>query len=113
MDETADATGRLLGHFVVGKLDTEDTFLDILQRGRKTSGETIAYFVNSSLKGLYPSGAHDDRVLLLYSDAAAYMHKATDFSKFFIQNYGAPLVLPTGFIGLVNSCESPSVPSTG
>ncbi|XP_077528186.1 uncharacterized protein LOC144139806 [Haemaphysalis longicornis] len=86
VDETTDVTGRVLGHFVVGKLDAEEKttpFLVCSKELEKTSGETIARFVNSSLKLLYPSGAHDDRVLLLYTDAAAYMLKAGALLKVF------------------------------
>lgn len=55
----------------------------MLETTEKKSGDTIAYFVNSSLRVLYPSGYHDDRVLLLYTDAAAYMQKAAALPKVF------------------------------
>ncbi|KAH6933145.1 hypothetical protein HPB50_012496 [Hyalomma asiaticum] len=70
----------------VGKLDAKEKttpFLVCSKQLEKTSGDTIAYFVNSSLRVLYPSGSHDDRVLLLYTDAAAYMLKDGALLKVF------------------------------
>lgn len=36
----------------------------------------MAYFVSSALKVLYPFGADNDQVRLLYTDATAYTDKA-------------------------------------
>lgn len=41
----------------------------------RTNGESMAYFVNASQKVLYPAQVKDAKVLLPYTDAAAYMFK--------------------------------------
>ncbi|CAN7938884.1 unnamed protein product, partial [Ixodes hexagonus] len=86
VDETTDATGRFVAHLVVGKLVPDERttpFLVCSKTLERTNGETVAYFVNASLKVLYPTGLEDSRVLLLYTDAAAYMHKAALLLKAF------------------------------
>ncbi|CAN8004528.1 unnamed protein product [Ixodes hexagonus] len=49
----------------------------------RTNGESIAYFVNESLKVLYPAGVENAKVLLLHTDAAASMHEAAHLLKTF------------------------------
>ncbi|CAN7989403.1 unnamed protein product, partial [Ixodes hexagonus] len=86
VDETTDATGRFVTHLVVGKLVADERttpFLVCSKTLERTNGETVAYFVNASLKVLYPTGLEDSRVLLLYTDAAAYMLKAALLLKAF------------------------------
>lgn len=86
VDETTDANGRYIANMVIGKLESEKPtrpFLIASKPLEKTNGDTVAYFVNTSLKILYPSGADDEKVLLLYTDAAAYMHRAATLLKVF------------------------------
>ncbi|KAM7289043.1 hypothetical protein ISCGN_029180, partial [Ixodes scapularis] len=86
VDETTDATGRFVAHLVVGKLVADERTTPSLVCSKtleRTNGETVAYFVNTSLKVLYPTGVEDSRVLLIFTDAAAYMHKAALLLKAF------------------------------
>ncbi|XP_042144422.1 uncharacterized protein LOC121834734 [Ixodes scapularis] len=67
VDETTDATGRFVAHIMVGKLIADERttpFLVCCKTLERTNGETVAYFVNTSLKVLYPTGVEDSRVLL-------------------------------------------------
>jgi hypothetical protein len=42
--------------------------------------------VNDRLKMLWPTGVHEKKVLILYSDSAAYMQKAANALKIFYLN---------------------------
>ncbi|KAH7949360.1 hypothetical protein HPB49_008150 [Dermacentor silvarum] len=79
VDETTDVKGSFVAHFPAGKLAAHENtraFLVCSKPLEGTNGESISYFVNESLKVLYPAGVEDIKVLLLYTDAAAYRHKA-------------------------------------
>lgn len=86
VDETTDVKGRFVAHFLAGKLAAHEktrAFLVCSKPLERTNGESIAYFVNESLKVLYPAGVDGAKVMLLYTDAAAYMHKAARLLKTF------------------------------
>lgn len=86
VDETTDVKGRFVAHFLAGKLAAHEktrAFLVCSKPLERTNGESVAFFVNESLKVLYPSGVEATKVLLLYTDAAAYMHKAAHLLKAF------------------------------
>ncbi|KAJ4449928.1 hypothetical protein ANN_01335 [Periplaneta americana] len=51
-----------------------------------TNHATMASFVNDGLKVLWSEGVLEDKVLVLYSDAAAYMLKAGTALRVFYQN---------------------------
>jgi hypothetical protein len=51
-----------------------------------TNHSTVARFVNDGLKVLWPKSLQEEMVLVLYSDAAAYMPKAATALKVFYQN---------------------------
>lgn len=81
VDETTDVKGRFVAHFLAEKLAAdENCVFECLER---TNGDSIAYSKNESLKVLYPVGVDDAKDVLLYTDAAAYMHKAADLLKTF------------------------------
>jgi hypothetical protein len=50
-----------------------------------TNNSTVARFVNDGLKKLWPTGVHE-KLLILYSDAAAYTLKAATALKVFYSN---------------------------
>lgn len=52
----------------------------------KTNHSTVSRFINNSLKTLWPLGGHDEKVLLMLSDAAPYMVKTGDVLKVFYPN---------------------------
>ena len=79
VDETTDSKGQAVANFIVGILSLESenkSFLlnsEVLER---TNSETVATFVVDSLNILWNQSLHYDRVLLVVTDAAAYMVKA-------------------------------------
>ncbi|XP_077525696.1 uncharacterized protein LOC144137628 [Haemaphysalis longicornis] len=86
VDETTDVKGRFVAHFLAGKLAAHEktrAFLVCSKPLERTNGESVAFFVNESLKVLYPTGVEATKVLLLYTDAAAYMYKAAHLLKAF------------------------------
>lgn len=79
VDETTDANGRYVANVVVGKLVPEQPsqpHLIVCRVLEKTNSDTIARVVNSAMGVLWKDGVQHDRVLLLLTDAAAYMVKA-------------------------------------
>jgi len=78
VDETIDDVGRSVANIIVGKL-TDDYNTSHLLASKvleKCNNSTIARFVNESLHILWPNGIKEERVLIMYSDAAPYMLKA-------------------------------------
>jgi hypothetical protein len=51
-----------------------------------TNHSTVARFVNDGLKVLWPQSVQEEKVLVLYSDATAYIPKAATALKVFYQN---------------------------
>lgn len=88
-DETTDSLGRFIANLIVGKLDSEAAYTPYLISCKPlyaTNSSTIARFINDGLKVLCPGGVKEERVLLLYTDAAAYMLKAGKSLKVFYPN---------------------------
>ncbi|KAH8040171.1 hypothetical protein HPB51_009549 [Rhipicephalus microplus] len=78
--------GCFVAHFLAGKLAAHEktkAFLVCSKLLERTNGESIAYLVNESLKVLYLAGVDDNKVLLLYTYAAAYMHKTAHLLRAF------------------------------
>ena len=89
VDETTDSLGRQVANLIVGKLcEAEETksYLISCKILEKTNNGTIARFVNTSLKALWPNNNFEDKILLLATDAAAYMLKAGKNLKVFYPN---------------------------
>lgn len=89
VDETTDSMGRQVANLIVGKLCDENTTKPHLLACKileKTNNATIARFVNSGIKILWPNGNFEEKVLLLITDAAAYMLKAGMNLKVFYPN---------------------------
>ena len=81
--------GLYIANLVVGKLDPETPSTPHLICSRllqQTNHATIARFVNDGLKVLWPEGIQAEKVLVLYSDAAAYMLKAAKTLKVIYPN---------------------------
>jgi hypothetical protein len=79
--------GSLYCQHVAGKLDSEiphNPHLICSEVLHHTNHSTLARFVNDGLKVSWPTGVH--AVLILYSDAAAYMLKAATVLKVFYPN---------------------------
>ena len=79
VDETTDATGRAIGHVVVGELRPDypgRSFLLNCEELEKTNSSTVSQLVLTSLQILWPEGLEYQCVLLIVTDAAAYMKKA-------------------------------------
>lgn len=88
VDETTDATGRYIANLIIGKFcENEKTqpYLLACKQLTETNYATIARFVNSAMRVLWPSGS-EDKVLLFVTDAAAYMLKAGKHLKIFYPN---------------------------
>lgn len=86
VDETTDTCGRYVANFVIGKLSNEDAGHPYILTSKvlaQTNGNTIARFVNESFRLLWPNIGHENRVLLMLSDSAAYMHKAAQHLQVF------------------------------
>jgi hypothetical protein len=89
VDETTDSVGRFIANLVAGKLDIEVSshphliFFEVLHH---INHSTVERCVNDGLKILWPTGVQEEKVLLLYSDAAAYMLKAATALKIFYHN---------------------------
>ncbi|KAJ4427020.1 hypothetical protein ANN_26819 [Periplaneta americana] len=89
VNETTDIKGCYVVNLVIGKLDGEISptpFLISSKVLEHTNHATVARFVNDGLKVLWPEGIQEDKVLVLYSDAAAYMLKAGTALRVFYQN---------------------------
>lgn len=89
VDETTDTLGRYVANLVVGKLDPDSpsrSFLISSKVLEKTNHSTVARFVNDGLKVLWPESVPAEKVLVMCSDAAAYMLKAAVALKVFYPN---------------------------
>jgi hypothetical protein len=80
VDGTTDALRRFVANLIIGKLDPEAPCRSFL------TFSTVARFVNDGLKVLWPQSVQEEKVLVLYSDTAAYMPKAVTALKMFYQN---------------------------
>jgi hypothetical protein len=89
VDETTDSVSSFIPNFVAGKLDIEvpsNPHLICSKVRHLTNHSTVARFVNDELKVLWPTGVHEKKVLILYSDAAACMLKVATAMKMFYPN---------------------------
>jgi hypothetical protein len=88
VDETTDCVCRFIANLVAGKLDTEvpsNPHLVCSKVLHHSNHSTVARFVNDGPKLLWPARVHEEKVLILYSDAAAYMLQvATALKVFFL-----------------------------
>jgi hypothetical protein len=89
VDETTDSMGCFIAKVVAGKLDIEVSsnphFICSNVR-HHTNHSTVAGFVDDGLKVLWPTGVHEENLLILYTDVAAYMPKAATALKVFYPN---------------------------
>lgn len=88
VDETTDAAGRYIANLVVGKLNENGPgkpHLIASQELSEVNHSSIARFVNNGIRKLWPDGM-EDKVLLLTTDAAAYMIAAGRSLKVFYKN---------------------------
>jgi hypothetical protein len=86
VDETTDSVGRFVANLVTGKLNIEVLHFICSKVLHRTYHSTVTRFLNDGLKMLWPAGVHEEKVLILYSDAAAYMLKAATAPKVFYPN---------------------------
>jgi hypothetical protein len=86
VDETTDSVGSIIANLVAGKLDTKvssNPHLICFKVLHHTIHYTVSRFANEVL---WPTGVHDEKVLILYSDTAVYMLKAATTLKVFYPN---------------------------
>ena len=78
VDETTDVEGRMIGNVLVGCLDGKISraYLIHCSEMERANHTSIGKLVNEAMQILYPTGVQFDRVLLMVTDAAAYMIKA-------------------------------------
>jgi hypothetical protein len=89
VNETTDSMGCFIANLVAGKLDIEVPYnphLICSKVLRHIDHSTVSGFVSDGLKILWPTGVHEEKVLILNSDAAAYMLKAATVLKVFYPN---------------------------
>jgi hypothetical protein len=81
--------GCFVANLIVGKLHPEapsKSFLIFSKVLEYTNHSTVKQFVNDGLKVLWSERVQEEKVLVLYSDAEAYMPKAATALKVFYQN---------------------------
>jgi hypothetical protein len=79
VDEATDATGRFVANTFIGTMESGEVskmFLLNSEELQKTDSSTVCQAVVQALTILWPEGIQHSRVLLLVTDAAAYMKKA-------------------------------------
>lgn len=91
VDETTDSCGRYIANFIVGKLCVDEPGRPHLLACKvleKTNHSTVARFVNDSLRLLWPTETESycSKVLVMVTDAAAYMLKAAKSLQVFYPN---------------------------
>ncbi|KAL3109394.1 hypothetical protein niasHT_015239 [Heterodera trifolii] len=89
VDETTDKMGRAVANLLIGKLDGQkwhNPHLISVKCLEKVDNAAIARFVNEGLDNFFSNGFDKNRVLLLVTDAAAYMKKAGKQLKVFYTN---------------------------
>ncbi|KAL3081156.1 hypothetical protein niasHS_012677 [Heterodera schachtii] len=89
VDETTDKMGRAVANLLIGKLDGQkwhNPHLISVKCLEKVDSAGIARFVNEGLDNFFSNGFDKNRVLLLVTDAAAYMKKAGKQLKVFYTN---------------------------
>lgn len=90
VDETTDTCGRYIANLLVGILNAGcagQSYLIASQELGRTNNLTITRFVNDALIKFYlPHAVPSDKILLMLSDAAAYMVKSAQNLKIFYKN---------------------------
>ncbi|CAH0558769.1 unnamed protein product [Brassicogethes aeneus] len=90
VDETTDTCGRYIVNLLTGTLNenfASKSYLIGTQELDRTNNVSISKFVNDSLTKFYISNAvPSEKVLLMLSDAAAYMLKSAQNLKIFYSN---------------------------
>jgi hypothetical protein len=89
VDETTDSMGCFIANLGAGKLDGEvpsNPHLICFEVLHHTNHSTVARFVDDGLSVLRTIGVKEEKVLILYSDAAAYMLKAATALKVLYPN---------------------------
>ena len=90
VDETTDACGRYIANLIIGVLDEEiptTGYLICSKELESTNSNTVSRFVNEAITRFYlPGPVPCNKVLLMLSDAAAYMVKTASNLKVFYQN---------------------------
>lgn len=101
VDETTDKTGRYIANLIIGVLDgkPQKPFLLAVKFLTNTAHQTIARFVNDTLREFIPTG----KLLLFVTDAAQHMIKAVEGLKFFYPNVVHLTCLCRALNGVVES----------
>jgi hypothetical protein len=89
VDETMDSVGLFIANLVAGKLDIEvlsNLHLISSKILHHTNHPTVARFGNGGLPVLWHTGIHEQKVLILCSDAVVRMLKAATVLKVFDTN---------------------------
>lgn len=90
VDETTDTCGRYIANLLIGILNEDcagKSYLIGTQELDRTNNVTISKFINDCLTRFYlPNAVPSEKVLLMLSDAAAYMIKSAQNLKIFYNN---------------------------
>lgn len=90
VDETTDSCGRYVANLIVGVLNEETPtkgFLISCKQLDKTNHTTISRFVSEGLVSFFlPEAVPNEKILLMLTDAAAYMTKSASALKIFYPN---------------------------
>jgi hypothetical protein len=93
VDETTDVCGRYIANLIIGILHEESptkAFLIASKELEKTNSNTVIKFVHDELtKFFLPNPVPSEKILLMVSDAAAYMIKAASNLKIFYTNFNS------------------------
>lgn len=87
VDETTDACGRYIANLLIGSLNSEKcgkSFLISTKVLEKTNNNTITRFIHEGLTNFFlPEALPVEKIILMLSDAAAYMCKAANNLQIF------------------------------
>ena len=90
VDESTDARGRYIANLLVGVLNNNESsepYLIASRQLEKTNNNTIARFVQEGLSDFFlPNRVPSEKIVLMLSDAATYMVKASNVLKVFYEN---------------------------
>jgi hypothetical protein len=90
VDETTDSCGRYIAHLMIGGLDencASKAFLISSKQLEQTNNNTVTRFINEGLTNFFlPNPVPNKKILLMLSDAAAYMVKTYSNLKIFYEN---------------------------
>lgn len=90
VDETTDSCGRYIAHLMIGILTedcTTNAFLISSKQLAQTNNITVTRFVHDGLTNFFlPNPVPNEKILLMLSDAAAYMLKAHSNLKVLYEN---------------------------